>query len=156
MFMRLCLHKIKVNWYRIVFFLRRAVRKRSPSRDYFCLAFVAALAYFESFAHISLFHACQVVTFTKRIKMSVWFWIFLDQICPKWIKMDPTWSNLIKLDQTLWNWISHQSKNVTTKSCHIYKKNNNGCFIWIFLDQICPKLIKLDQTWSNLIKLDQN
>ena len=51
--------------------LRRAVRKRSPSRDYFCLAFVAALAYFESFAHISLFHACQVVTFTKRIKIYV-------------------------------------------------------------------------------------
>ena len=117
------------------------MRKRSPSRDYFCLAFVAALAYFESFAHISLFHACQVVTFTKRIKIYVWFWIFLDQICPKWIK----------LDQTLWNWISHQSKNVTTKSCLIYNKNNNGCFIWIFLDQICPKLIKLDQTWSNCI-----
>ena len=43
--------------------------------------------------------------------MTVLFWIFLDQICPKWIKLDQTWSN----------WISHQSKNVTIKSCHIYK-----------------------------------
>jgi hypothetical protein len=74
--------------------------------------------------------------------MAVWFWIFLDQICPKWIKLDQTWSN----------WISHQSKNVTIKSCHIYKKDNNGCFI---LDFFGSDLSKVDQSWSNLIKLDQ-
>jgi hypothetical protein len=65
--------------------------------------------------------------------MAVLFWIFLDQICPKWIK----------LDQTCSNWISHQSKNVSIKSCHIYKKDKNGCFI---LDQIGSDLSKTDQT----------
>ena len=126
--------------------------------------------------------------------MAVLFWIFLDQICPKWIKldqtcsnwiflhsknvslkschifknkrsvffifyfflsdlskMDQTWSNLIKLDQTWSNWISHQSKNVTIKSCHIYRKDKNGCFVFDFFGS---DLSKMDQTWSNLIKLD--
>ena len=30
-----------------------------------------------------------------RIKMAILFLIFLDQICPKWIKLDQTWSNWI-------------------------------------------------------------
>jgi hypothetical protein len=75
--------------------------------------------------------------------MAVLFWIFLDQICPKWIKFDQTCSN----------WISHQSKNVSIQSCHIYKLDENGHFI---LDQICPKWIKLDQIGSNWIKKDQD
>ena len=73
--------------------------------------------------------------------MAVLFWIFLDQICPKWIK----------LDQTCSNWISHQSKNVSIQSCHIYKLDKNCHFI---LDQIGSDLSKMDQTWSNLLKLD--
>ena len=48
--------------------------------------------------------------------MAVLFLIFLDQIRPKWIKLDQTWSN----------WISQQSKNVTIKSCHIYKKKTGN------------------------------
>ena len=65
--------------------------------------------------------------------MAVWFWIFLDQICPKLIKVDQTWSN----------WISHQSKNVTTiKSCHIYRKDRNDCFIFDFFGS---DLSKIDQ-----------
>ena len=32
--------------------------------------------------------------------MVVSFWIFLDQICPKLIKVDQNWSNLIKLDSS--------------------------------------------------------
>ena len=83
----------------------------------------------------------KVVTFLKRIKMAVLFLIFLDQIRPKWIKLDQTWSN----------WISHQSKNVTIKSCHIYRKDKNGCFVFDFFGS---DLSKMDQTWSNLIKLD--
>ena len=83
----------------------------------------------------------KVVPFTERIKMAVLFWIFLDQICPKWIKLDQTWSN----------WISHQSKNVTIKSCHIYKKDNNGPSVFDFCGS---DLSKMDQTWSNLIKMD--
>ena len=70
--------------------------------------------------------------------MAVLFLIFLDQICPKWIKLDQTWSN----------WISHQSKNVTIKSCHIYRKDKNGCFVFDFFGS---DLSKMDQTWSNLI-----
>ena len=50
---------------------------------------------------------------------------------------------MIKLDQI---GFSHQSKNVTIKSCHIYRKDKNGCFVFDFsLNQICPKWIKLDQ-----------
>ena len=83
----------------------------------------------------------KVVTFLKRIKMAILFLIFLDQIRPKWIKLDQTWSN----------WISHQSKNVTIESCHIYRKDKNGCFVFDFFGS---DLSKMDQTWSNLIKLD--
>ena len=66
-------------------------------------------------------------------------------------KMDQTWSNLIKLDQTWSNWISHQSKNVIIKSCHIYRKDKSDCFIFDFFYQICPTWIKQDQIGSNWI-----
>ena len=66
--------------------------------------------------------------------MAVLFLIFLDQIRPKWIKLDQI------------GFLTNQ-KNVTTKSCHIFKKNKNGRFIFdFFLDQIRPKWIKVDQT----------
>ena len=44
-------------------------------------------------------------------------------------------------------------KNVSIKSCHIFKKNKNGCFIfYLFFFWSDPsKWIKLDQTWSNWI-----
>ena len=64
--------------------------------------------------------------------MAALFLIFLDQICPKWIKLD-------QIE------FPHLSKNVTIKSCHIYRKDKNGCFVFDFLDQICSNLIKLDQ-----------
>ena len=70
--------------------------------------------------------------------MAVWFWIFLDQIC----------LNLIKLDQTWSNWISHQSKSVTIKSCHIYRKDRNDCLIFDFF---VSGLSEMDQTWSNFL-----
>ena len=65
--------------------------------------------------------------------MTVWFFDFLDQICPKWIK----------LDQTCSNWISHQSKNVSIQSCDIYNKNKNS---YLILDQIGSDPSKMDQT----------
>ena len=65
--------------------------------------------------------------------MAILFFIFLDQIRPKWIK----------LDQNRSNWISHQSKNVTIKSCRIYKKDKNGCFS---LDFFGSDPSKMDQT----------
>ena len=65
--------------------------------------------------------------------MTVLFFDFLDQICPKWIKLDQIG-------------FPHQSKNVTIKSCHIYRMDKNGYFVFDFFDQICPKWIKLDQT----------
>ena len=55
------------------------------------------------------------------------------------------------MDQTWSNWISDQSKNVTIKSCHIYRKDKNDCFVFDFFGS---DLSKMDQTWSNLIKLD--
>ena len=64
------------------------------------------------------------------------FLTFFDQINPKWIKIDQIG-------------YPHQSKNVTVKSCHIYRKDKYG---WVFLDQICPNWIKLNQNWN---KLDQ-
>ena len=75
--------------------------------------------------------------------MAVLFLIFLDQICPKWIKLDQTWSK----------WISHKSKSVSIKSFHIYKKNKNACFIFDFFGS---DLSKMDQTWSNWISHQSN
>ena len=89
------------------------------------------------FPHQSKNVNIKVVTFTERIKMAVLFLIFF------WIRSVQNGSNLIKLDQI---GFPHQSKNVTIKSCHIYRKDKNGCFVFeFFLDQICPKWIKLDQ-----------
>ena len=64
--------------------------------------------------------------------MAILFLIFLDQICPKWIKLDQS------------GFLTNQ-KSVTIKCCHIYSKDKNGCFVFDFLDQIRPKSIKLDQ-----------
>ena len=49
-------------------------------------------------------------------------------------------SNLIKHDQI---GFPHQSKNVTIKSCHIFKKNKNGHLIFDFFGS---DLSKMDQT----------
>ena len=62
--------------------------------------------------------------------------IRLDQICPKWIKLDQMC-------------IFHLSKNVTIKSCQIYLKNNHDQLFLTRSDEICPKM---DQKRSNLIK----
>jgi hypothetical protein len=62
-------------------------------------------------------------------------------------------SDLSKMDQTWSKWISHKSKNVTIKSCHIYKMDKNVCLIFDFFGS---DLSKMDQTGSNWIKLDQN
>ena len=56
--------------------------------------------------------------------------------------MDQNGSKWIKLDQI---GFPRQSKNVTIKSCHIYRKDKMAILFLIFLDQICPKWIKLDQ-----------
>ena len=63
------------------------------------------------------------------------FFIRLNQICPKWIKMDQTWSNLIS-DEII---------------IEIYYQIFNFIYFLIRFNQICPKWIKMDQTWSNLI-----
>ena len=65
--------------------------------------------------------------------MTVLFLIF-------WIRSVQNRSNMIKLDQI---GFSQQSKNVTIKSCHNYRKDKNGCFILIFL-RSDPS--KMDQT----------
>ena len=61
--------------------------------------------------------------------MAVLFLIFLDQICPKWIKLDQIG-------------FPHQSKNVTIKSC-IYREDKNGCFVF---DLFGLNLSKMDKT----------
>ena len=61
--------------------------------------------------------------------MAILFWLRLDQICPKWIKLDQ-----IGLLTNL--------KNVTIKSCHNYHENKHGQLFWIRSDQICPKCIE--------------
>ena len=78
--------------------------------------------------------------------MGVLVWIFLDQICPKWIKSVQNGSNLIKFDQI---GFPHQFKSVAIKGCHIYRKDKNGCFSVDFF------LIISVQNGSNLINLDQ-
>ena len=72
----------------------------------------------------------KVVTFLKRIKMAILFFDFFG-------------SDLSKMDQIGTNWISHQSKNITIKSCHIYRKDKNGCFV---IDFFGSDLSKMDQT----------
>ena len=61
--------------------------------------------------------------------MAVLFLIFLDQICPKWIKLDQIG-------------FPHQSKNVAIKSCHIYRKDKNACYVFDFFGS---DLSKMDQ-----------
>ena len=65
-----------------------------------------------------------------------------------WVVRNTLRSDLSKMDQTWSKWISHQSKNVAIKSCHIYRKNKNGCFVFDFFGS---DLSKMDQTWSNWI-----
>ena len=74
----------------------------------------------------------------KRITMAVLFWIFLDQICQKWIK----------LDQTRWNWISHQSKILLLKvvtSTEWIEMMFDFWFYWIRFVKNGSNLIKLDK-----------
>ena len=49
-------------------------------------------------------------------------------------------SNLSKMDQI---GFPNQSKNVTIKSYHIYRKDKNGCFVFDFFGS---DLSKMDQT----------
>ena len=68
--------------------------------------------------------------------------------------LDHIGSDLSKMDQTLSNWSSHQSKNVTIKSYYIYHENNHGQLFLTNSDHIGPYLSKMDQNGSNLIKLE--
>ena len=52
---------------------------------------------------------------------------------------------MIKLDQI---GFPHQSEDVTMKSCHIYRKEKNGCFVFDFFGS---DMSKMDQTGSNWI-----
>ena len=46
-------------------------------------------------------------------KMAIVFWTRLDQICPKWVKMDQTWSNWNShLEQRLRFWQHHVWSNI--------------------------------------------
>ena len=75
----------------------------------------------------------KVVTFLKRIKMAVLFLIFLDQIRPKWIKLDQI------------GFLTNQ-KMLLYKVVTFLKRIKMAILFLIFLDQIRPKWIKLDQT----------
>ena len=56
----------------------------------------------------------------------------MNQICPKWIKVNQI------------GFLNNQK--CYYKSCHIYHEDEYGYFIFdLFLDQICSKWIKLDQ-----------
>ena len=71
-----------------------------------------------------------------------WSYLFkLDHTCSNLNKLDLTWSKLIKMD-------FHQSINVIIKSCHVYRKDRNDCFIFDFFGS---DLSKMDQTWSNFL-----
>ena len=109
-------------------FFKASWAASSPSSDYFCLWFVKHL----------VFCVCFFSPFSYLLTYIVNTDVISNLICPKWIKIDQTWSK----------WISRQSKNVTIKSRHIYKKHKNGCFI---LDFFGSDLSKMDQTWSNWI-----
>ena len=61
--------------------------------------------------------------------MAILLLIRLDQICPKWIKLDQN------------EFLTNQ-KIVNIKSCHIYHEDKNGHFV---SDQIESDLSKMDQ-----------
>ena len=71
--------------------------------------------------------------------MAVLFLIFF------WIRYVQNGSSLIKLDQI---GFPHQSEDVTMKSCHIYRKEKNGCYVFDFFGS---DMSKMDQTGSNWI-----
>ena len=52
---------------------------------------------------------------------------------------------MIKLDQI---GFPHQSEDVTMKSCHIYRKEKNGCYVFDFFGS---DMSKMDQTGLNWI-----
>ena len=70
--------------------------------------------------------------------MALLFLIFLDQICPKWIKLDQIG-------------FPHQSKNVTKKVVTFTERIKMAVLFLIFFGS---DRSKMDQTLSNLIKLD--
>ena len=76
--------------------------------------------------------------------MVVSFWIFLDQICPKLIKLNQTLSNLIKLDQI--GFLTNQ-KMLLLKVVTFTERIEMTVLFLISLDQIYQKWIKLDQTF---------
>ena len=94
-----------------------------------------------------LFNGCKyqkilvykVVTFLKRMKMAILFWIFLDQIRP----------NLIKLDQIGYEQMKNKTAifilfvNVATFYSNIF---------WLVRNPIWSSLIKFDPFWTDLIQ----
>ena len=93
----------------------------------------------------------------------------MNQICPKWFKMDQTWSNLISdkiIIQTyhqIFNFIYLLINQICQNGSNMinldFWQNNqwNISFdfqLYLFLYQIEPDLSKMDQIGSNLIKLN--
>ena len=87
------------------------------------------------------------------IKFSIFnfFLIRLNQICPKWIKLDQTWSHLIsdeiiiEIYHQIFNFIYFWSDWI--RSVKIDQNGSN----WIKMDQNWSKWIQTDQNWSNWI-----
>ena len=90
-------------------------------------------------------------TWSNLIKLDLWWnnhwnissdfqlYFFLSDL----IRSVQNGSDLIKFDQI---GFPCQSKNVTIKSCCIYRKDKNGCFVFVFF------WIRSVQNGSNLIK----
>ena len=76
--------------------------------------------------------------------MAGFFFGFLDQIRPKWIKLDEIgFSHQSVTIKRCHIYRKDQSENVTIKSCHIYRKDNHGFFVFDFVGS---DLSKMDQT----------
>ena len=60
-------------------------------------------------------HCC---TYVKRPN-----WLLISKYLKTLIDSKFLYKQIEKLDRTWSNWISHQSKNVNIKCCHIYKKD---------------------------------
>jgi hypothetical protein len=61
-----------------------------------------------------------------------------------WIRSVQKGSNLIKLDQIRF---PHQSKNVTKKSSHISRKDENGCLVFDFFGSDLSKMVQTSSNW---------
>ena len=123
------------QWYKIekkkLFWTnKKVVSSRTPVAQALKVVIMSVSHASQNLSNFPLFPHLQILNLFNQYTYPwlVFFWIRFVQNGSKWIKLDQIW-------------ISHLSKNVTIKNCHIYHENKHGQLFWIR---------------SHLSKMDQN